>query len=69
MKYIAYALRACRNKNKVEALKQVTIVLVCIATIIMAGWMLVSTIATPYGAGEAEWNFWYIMGRAAGGIG
>ena len=69
MKYIGQAIRGIRNKNKVEVLKQFTIVLVCITTIIMAGWMLVSTIATPYGAGEAEWNLWYIICRAAGGIG
>ena len=68
MKYIGQAIRGIRNKNKVEVLKQFTVALVCITTIIMAGWMLVSTIATPYGAGEAEWNLWYIMGRAAGGI-
>lgn len=66
MKYIAYALRSCRGK---WTLKDIMINLGCLAGIVVIAYALISTIAVPCGAGEASWNLWAVIGRAAGGIG
>ena len=66
MKYIAYALRASRGK---WTLKNIMVNLGCLAGIVVIAYALISTIAVPCGAGEADWNLWAVIGRAAGGIG
>ena len=53
-------------KNKA---KNIMYIMACIAMTAMIAYALISTIAVPCGAGEADWNLWAVIGRAAGGIG
>ena len=67
MKYIAYALRGIRGK---WTLKNIMVNLGCLTGIVVIAYALISTIAVPCGAGEANWNLWAVMVRVAtGGIG
>lgn len=49
--------------------KNIMYIIACIAMTVMIAYALISTIAVPCGAGEASWNLWAVIGRAAGGMG
>ena len=49
--------------------KNIMYIMACIAMTVMIAYALISTIAVPCGAGEADWNLWAVMVRVAtGGI-
>ena len=48
--------------------KNIMYIIASIAMTVMIAYALVSTIAVPCGAGEADWNLWAVIGRAAGGM-
>ena len=53
------------TKTKV---KNIMYIMASIAMTVMIAYALISTIAVPCGAGEADWNLWAVIGRAAGGM-
>ena len=58
-----------QKQTKQANIKNIMVNLGCLAGIVVIAYALISTIAVPCGAGEASWNLWGLIGRAAGGIG
>lgn len=62
--------RKTRQRQAAKAkVNDIMYIIASIAMTVMIAYMLISTIAVPCGAGEASWNLWAVIGRAAGGIG
>ena len=60
--------RTRQRQTKQAKAKNILYIMASITTVVIIAYMLISTIAVPCGAGEAAWNLWALIGRAAGGI-